>query len=376
MTATGGEAATGGGVVDSAWSRLEGYLEAAGCPWAPNGPASDEQLQALAGLTGPLPAGFVASARRHDGAPLAGTVRPLGLRFLPVAAIADLRGRLDAEWDPTLLPIAVEQLPDAEASAASLGRALCLELGSGQVVEVGPDGEAFTWTDDVEDLLVWLAHRVALDRPRLDPDNVLVGLVFGGGDGAGKPWRPAPFDDEPEPDPEGDRAVVRRWRAHVEDGAPGAFKRFREVFRAGSGPLLGRVRGPREASRLDWERLLAWAEERQDAAARVDALYGAVMVGRPAPALRQLEAQLNQTPADPVLRFGRALHHFLTGNPAAAAADASAVLATVDSAAAKLILGLASAGTGDHAAARTSLEAVAHEAWLPGHDLAKAALAG
>lgn len=364
-------------VVEAAWSRLEGYLEAAGCLFAPNGPCDEQQLQALAGLTGPLPAGLVASVRRHDGAPLDGSIRPLGLRFLPVAAIADLRGRLDAEWDPTLLPIAVEEVPMAgePVSAATLRRALCLELGTAQVVEVGADGEAYSWTDDVEDLLVWLAHRVELDRPRLDPDNVLVGLVFGGGDGSGKPWRPAPFDDEPEPDPDGDRAVVRRWRAHVEDGAPGAFKRFREVFTAGSGPLLARVRGPREASRLDWERLLAWAEEKNDPVARVDALHGAVMVGRPAPALRQLEAQLHVTPADPVLRFGRALHHFLTGNPAGAAADASAVLTTVDSAAAKLILGLASAGTGDHATAKASLEAVAQEAWLPGHDLARAALA-
>ncbi len=360
-------------IVDSAWSRLEGYLEAAGCAWAPNGPCPESDLAALGGQVGPLPAGFVASARRHDGAPEGGAVKPLGLRFLPVAAIADLHGRLDAEWDPTLLPIAVEQLPAAgePASAAALGRALWLELGTGQVVEVGADGEAYSWTDDVEDLVVWLAHRVEQDRPRLDPDNVLVGLI----DGSGKPWRPAPFDDEPEPDPDGDRAVVRRWRAHVEDGAPGAFKRFRELFKAGSGPLLTRVRGPREASRLDWERLLAWAEEKQDAVARVDGLHGAVMVGRPAPALRALEAQLNQTPADPVLRFGRALHHFLTGNPAGAATDASAVLTTVDSSAAKLVLGLASAGTGDHAAARASLEAVAQEEWLPGHDLAKAALA-
>lgn len=364
-------------MIDAAWSSLEGYLEAAGCAWAPSGPCTDEQLQALAGLVGPLPAGFVASARRHDGAPLDGTIKPLGLRFLPVAAIADLHGRLDAEWDPTLLPIAAERLPapGEPTSAASLGRALCLELGTGQVVEVGADGEAYSWTDDVEDLLVWLAHRVEQDRPRLDPDNPLVGLVGGRPFGDAKPWRPAPFDDEPEPDPDGDRAVVRRWRAHVEDGAPGAFKRFREVFRAGSGPLLARVRGPREASRLDWERLLAWAEEKDDPVARVDALHGAVMVGRPAPALRQLEAQLNQTPADPVLRFGRALHHFLTGNPAGAAADASAVLSTVDSTAAKLVLGLASAGTGDHATARTALEAVVGQEWLPGHDLAKAALA-
>lgn len=341
-------------VVDDAWKQLEGYLAGGACPEAGalGGPANDADLDALEEVYGELPAGYVASARRHDG--FAGTV--LGFTFPSARGSLELFQRLseDDAWDECWLPIATNEA----------GSYLVVDYNTHAVLDYDRDEGETLICDTVEELLSWLAYVVKRDRPRPDGEGDFV-------DAEGNPWEPNPSED---PDPA--LRKVARWRALAEGDDPSAARAFEETFVTPDGPAFNRVHAPGEPTRNDWDRLLQWGVRAADLTTQIDAAHGAVQAGRFFPTRESSEADLAANPEHPVYRYLRGLVHFFDAEFEPAEAILSEVLAEHDSVGARSVRGLVRAELGRPAEAIADLEqALARGSWLGGQSVAREKLA-
>lgn len=339
--------------VQIAWKRIESYVQNEATPVIEDlgGPCSEEDLAALEALLPELPAGYAASARRHDG--FQSWVE--GFRFLSSTEIAALAPSWQADPERAAL------FPIAEDGG---GNYAAIELWTHEFVNVAHEEGVTRTAETFEEWLSWLSYVLDRDRPQFDQDGDVVAAD-------GEFWEPDP-DEDPEPS----RADVVAWRAMAAEGVPETRERFVALFHTPDGSSFNRVRRYDEPTRLDWERLYTWADENKDEGTRVDAYHGLVQAGRYWPSVESSERLLQESPDDIVCLHRRGLVHLIEEEFEESVVYMDRVLARCEATGARSVRGLALASLGRREEAIAELRrSLASGDWLGGQDVARERLA-